>query len=209
MTLHDFLLFALPAVFLTGLSKGGFGGALGGIAVPLLALATSPKQAVAVMLPRAIYDRLATGDWLPELRAPRAIEWAGLAVPLAPILVIAACWWALERRQTPPGRIAAALWGLVLVSALGQAFALRHVAAERRQHAGMLARVRAAAGEEGVVLSDVADASRLLLPMARVLPALEGASGVAPEHFDGVVFPTSPEQGGRLHDSSFSAARGA
>ena len=51
MTLHDFLLFALPAVFLTGLSKGGFGGALGGIAVPLLALATSPKQAVAVMLP--------------------------------------------------------------------------------------------------------------------------------------------------------------
>ena len=30
MTLHDFLLFALPAVFLTGLSKGGFGGALGG-----------------------------------------------------------------------------------------------------------------------------------------------------------------------------------
>lgn len=51
MTLHDFLLFALPAIFLTGLSKGGFGGALGGIAVPLLALATSPKQAVAVMLP--------------------------------------------------------------------------------------------------------------------------------------------------------------
>ena len=46
------------------------------------------------------------------------------------------------------------------------------MAAERRQHAGMLARVRAAAGEEGVVLSDVADASRLLLPMARVLPAL-------------------------------------
>ncbi len=51
MSLSDFLLFALPAVFLTGLSKGGFGGALGGIAVPLLALATSPKQAVAIMLP--------------------------------------------------------------------------------------------------------------------------------------------------------------
>ena len=51
MTLSDFLLFALPAIFLTGLSKGGFGGALGGIAVPLLALAISPKQAAAVMLP--------------------------------------------------------------------------------------------------------------------------------------------------------------
>lgn len=51
MSLTDFLLFALPAVFLTGLSKGGFGGALGGIAVPLLALASTPKQAVAIMLP--------------------------------------------------------------------------------------------------------------------------------------------------------------
>lgn len=51
MTLADFLLLALPAIFLTGLSKGGFGGALGGIAVPLLALAISPKQAAAVMLP--------------------------------------------------------------------------------------------------------------------------------------------------------------
>ncbi len=51
MSLSDLLLFALPAIFLTGLSKGGFGGALGGIAVPLLALATSPKQAVAIMLP--------------------------------------------------------------------------------------------------------------------------------------------------------------
>src|SRR3990167_10510455 len=51
MSLSDFLLFALPAVFLTGLSKGGFGGALGGIAVPLLALASTPKQAAAVMLP--------------------------------------------------------------------------------------------------------------------------------------------------------------
>lgn len=49
--LSDFLLVALPAVFLTGISKGGFGGALGGIAVPLLALAMPPKQAAAIMLP--------------------------------------------------------------------------------------------------------------------------------------------------------------
>lgn len=51
MSLSEFFLFALPAVFLTGLSKGGFGGALGGIAVPLLALSTSPTQAAAIMLP--------------------------------------------------------------------------------------------------------------------------------------------------------------
>lgn len=51
MSLTDFLLFGLPAVLLTGLSKGGFGGALGGIAVPLLALGLAPTQAAAVMLP--------------------------------------------------------------------------------------------------------------------------------------------------------------
>jgi hypothetical protein len=46
-----FYLFAIPAVLLTGISKGGFGGALGGIGVPLMALAISPVQAAAIMLP--------------------------------------------------------------------------------------------------------------------------------------------------------------
>jgi uncharacterized protein len=46
-----FYLFAIPAVLLTGISKGGFGGALGGIAVPLMALAISPVQAAGIMLP--------------------------------------------------------------------------------------------------------------------------------------------------------------
>jgi uncharacterized membrane protein YfcA len=38
-------------VILTGLSKGGFGGALGGTAVPLMAVAISPVQAASIMLP--------------------------------------------------------------------------------------------------------------------------------------------------------------
>lgn len=42
---------AVPAVLLTGISKGGFGSALGGVAVPLMALAVSPVQAAAIMLP--------------------------------------------------------------------------------------------------------------------------------------------------------------
>jgi uncharacterized membrane protein YfcA len=42
---------AIPAVLLTGISKGGFGSALGGVAVPLMALCISPVQAAAVMLP--------------------------------------------------------------------------------------------------------------------------------------------------------------
>jgi uncharacterized protein len=46
-----FYLVAIPAVLLTGISKGGFGGGLGGLAVPLIALAISPVQAAAIMLP--------------------------------------------------------------------------------------------------------------------------------------------------------------
>lgn len=42
---------AIPAVLLTGISKGGFGSALGGIGVPLMALAISPVDAAAILLP--------------------------------------------------------------------------------------------------------------------------------------------------------------
>lgn len=46
-----FYLVAIPAVVLTGISKGGFGSAFGGISVPLMALAISPMQAAAILLP--------------------------------------------------------------------------------------------------------------------------------------------------------------
>lgn len=52
MSPPDLLLRAFPAAFLTGPATGGFGGALGGVAVPLLAGASTPKQVAAVMLPR-------------------------------------------------------------------------------------------------------------------------------------------------------------
>lgn len=42
---------AVPAVLLTGLSKGGFGGGLAMLGTPMLALAISPVQAAAIMLP--------------------------------------------------------------------------------------------------------------------------------------------------------------
>ena len=51
MSLVELFLLGVPAVLLTGISKGGFGGALGGIAVPLLALNMPPTQAAAIMLP--------------------------------------------------------------------------------------------------------------------------------------------------------------
>ena len=46
-----FYLVAVPAILLTGISKGGFGSAIGGVGVPLMALAISPAQAAAILLP--------------------------------------------------------------------------------------------------------------------------------------------------------------
>lgn len=49
---------AIPAVLLTGISKGGFAGAFSGLAVPLLSLAISPVQAAGIMLPVLIFTDL-------------------------------------------------------------------------------------------------------------------------------------------------------
>ncbi|WED24922.1 sulfite exporter TauE/SafE family protein [Vibrio sp. JC009] len=46
-----FYLTAIPAVLVYGIGKGGFGGALGVIAVPLMALTTPPFQAASILLP--------------------------------------------------------------------------------------------------------------------------------------------------------------
>jgi uncharacterized membrane protein YfcA len=46
-----FLMLAIPAVLIAGLSKGGFGAGAAFAATPLLALALTPQQAVGLMLP--------------------------------------------------------------------------------------------------------------------------------------------------------------
>ncbi len=46
-----FYLAAIPAVMISGISKGGFGGGLGVVAVPMMALMVPPLQAVGIMLP--------------------------------------------------------------------------------------------------------------------------------------------------------------
>lgn len=46
-----FYVVAIIAVFINGISKGGFGSGLGTLATPLMALAVSPAQAAAIMLP--------------------------------------------------------------------------------------------------------------------------------------------------------------
>ena len=46
-----FFLLAVPVVVLTGISKGGFAGGLGTLAVPILTLMVDPRMAAAIMLP--------------------------------------------------------------------------------------------------------------------------------------------------------------
>lgn len=61
--IHDPLFYALavPAVILMGLAKGGFSG-VGAVAMPLLALAISPVQAAAILLPILIVQDV-VGVW--------------------------------------------------------------------------------------------------------------------------------------------------
>jgi uncharacterized membrane protein YfcA len=54
----DFYLYAIPAVILFGLSKGGLSG-LGALATPIMALAISPVRAAAILLPIIIVQ-----DWV-------------------------------------------------------------------------------------------------------------------------------------------------
>lgn len=46
-----FYMLAVPVVLLVGISKGGFGGGLGVLAVPLLSLMIDPRVAAAILLP--------------------------------------------------------------------------------------------------------------------------------------------------------------
>jgi len=51
LTDPQFYLFALPAVLLIGISKGGFGGGAALLAVPLMSFAVPPLQAAGILLP--------------------------------------------------------------------------------------------------------------------------------------------------------------
>jgi uncharacterized membrane protein YfcA len=87
-----FYLAAISGVLLAGMAKGGFGGALGMLAVPLMALVISPVQAAAIMLPilitmdmvglvawRGIFDKRAISIIVPAALVGIAIGWATAA----------------------------------------------------------------------------------------------------------------------------------
>ena len=77
---------AIPAVLLFGISKGGFGGGIGVMAVPMMALAISPVQAAAILLPiLCLMDLFGIwayrGRWLwPELRLLLPAAMVGIGI---------------------------------------------------------------------------------------------------------------------------------
>jgi uncharacterized membrane protein YfcA len=96
LTDPSFYAVAVPAVILVGLSKGGLGGAMGFVGVPLMALTMSPVQAAAIMLPilcvmdmislwtwRGNYDRRLLVSMLPGAMAGIALGWATAAMVTA------------------------------------------------------------------------------------------------------------------------------
>jgi uncharacterized protein len=135
-----FLAAAIPAVILVGLSKGGLGGAMGFIGVPLMALTISPVQAAAILLPililmdlvslwtwRGQFDRSLLASILPAALFGVALGWATAAYTsdgavrlivgaVAVVFVGRAAWNQFrhgEIRKTSPNRVAAGFWGTI------------------------------------------------------------------------------------------------
>ncbi|WP_373354954.1 sulfite exporter TauE/SafE family protein [Pseudoroseicyclus sp. CXY001] len=131
---------ALLAVFLVGLAKGGLGGALGILGVPILSLVMSPVQAAGIMLPILIVMDWVSlwswwGEWdrktllmlLPGGLVGIAIGWATAAFVSEPAvklivggiaLLFALNWFRgkLRKAELPPheqNRARGAFWGTV------------------------------------------------------------------------------------------------
>lgn len=131
---------AVPAVILVGLSKGGFGGAVGFVGVPLMALTISPVQAAAILLPilcvmdlvsmwtwRGVFDRSLLLSMLPGAVIGITAGWLTASLVTqdmvrlivgAVALVFVLRWFYLQVRhgsahKSRPNRIAAAFWGTV------------------------------------------------------------------------------------------------
>ncbi len=99
MTDPFFYAAAIPAVIMVGLSKGGFGGAMALMGVPLLSLTISPVQAAAILLPILIVmDMVSLWSWrsqkdnrtlvimVPGALIGIAIGWATAAWVTAPMI---------------------------------------------------------------------------------------------------------------------------
>ena len=130
-----FYLAAVPAVLIVGMAKGGFGGGIAVVGVPLMAMVVSPFRAAAVMLPiLMVMDILALRayrsrwDWrnlrilLPAamlgtllgFATARVISADGLRVLVAAVALVYAVQYFRRRagdRTRPPHTGLGLLWG--------------------------------------------------------------------------------------------------
>ena len=131
-----FYLAAVPAVILVGLSKGGFGGGLALLGVPMMALVISPVAAAAILLPillamdavslyswRGVYDRSTLLLLVPAGVAGILIGWAmaahmsdahvRLIVGVVAVAFVANYFLQGKRRDEPRlhNRLAGLFWG--------------------------------------------------------------------------------------------------
>ena len=127
---------AIPAILLTGISKGGFAGGIGLIAVPMLALVIPPVQAAGILLPilmamdaiatwsyRNTWDRTNFSMLIPGALVGIAIgTLMASTVPDTVVLLIIGFvsiafvldnWFKrnLERPPTQPNIVAGSFWG--------------------------------------------------------------------------------------------------
>ncbi len=110
-----FYVLAVPVVLLVGISKGGFGGGVGLVAVPLLSIVMPLPQAAAILLPiLCVMDLFAVSAYWGEYSAPnlRRLLPGGLVGIACASLVFGA----LEPR-----------WLRILVGAIAVGFALQWV----------------------------------------------------------------------------------
>ncbi len=129
---------AVPAVLVAGISKGGFGGGVGFVSVPLIAMVISPIQAAAVMLPilclmdvfglwayRATWDRRNVAIMVPGALAGIAVgaftfrylddDLVRLMIGTIAVVFALYYWFggARARRQRPASIGAGGLWSAV------------------------------------------------------------------------------------------------
>jgi len=131
---------AVPAVILVGLSKGGFGGAVGFVGVPMMALVMPPVQAAAILLPilvlmdgvslwswRGVFDRNLLWSMLPGALIGIGVGWLTATLVTADMVrlivgavaIVFVLRWVYQQLRhgsthaSAPNRPLAALWGTV------------------------------------------------------------------------------------------------